>query len=423
MQYNQVMKFLVIDDDICIYSLLRKQIKGRWKDSYVEHFNPALQGIPSCDFNWSEYDIVLLDYDIGLSSINGLDILTRLDNMDNFPIVIMITGEGNENVAVRAIQAGADDYLIKYDIVTDRFHKVLEDAMNLRENIKAGSQENRLKTEYKKNIPDYTNSPLLHIDIPGYQCLDTISSNISMTVYAVREEDRQPVALKLQKLGQERNSIAIKRFNRELNLLAHLEHPNVINIIEHGITEHYMFYSMEYIEHGDMNTLLTKGPIPTNKAIEYFQKILHGVSALHNLNIIHRDIKARNILFRTKDTPVIADLGSAKRTSDISDITIHGEVIGTPYYMSPEQFNGDDVDHRSDIYNLGVLFYEMITGQKPFIGDNIMELVYKQTYEKPAKLPEAMRKYQEFINKMISIDRNDRFQNINEITAALNDIH
>lgn len=419
------MKFLVIDDDICIYTLLRKQIKTRWHDSDIEHFNPVLQGIPSCDFQWSSYDIVLLDYDIGLSNFNGLDILTRLNNMDNFPIVIVITGEGNESVAVRAIQAGADDYLIKYDIITDRFYKVLDDAMILRDTITSGSQGNNRvspESEYKKNMDD-DNQSRLPIDIPGYQCLKTISNNISMTVYAIRERDKQPVALKLQKIDTDFNSAAIKRFNRELSLLMHLNHPNVIKIIEHGITDRYMYYSMEYIEHGDMSKLLGKGPIPTSTAIEYFLKILDGVNALHEMNIIHRDIKARNILFRNRDNPVIADLGSAKNIGDISEITIHGEVIGTPYYMSPEQFNGDKVDHRSDIYNLGVLFYEMISGQKPFIGDNIMELVYKQTYEKPPELPDAMKKYQGFINKMLSINKDERFQNVNEVSVALNDIH
>ena len=419
------MKFLVIDDDICIYSLLKKQINLNWKEARVDHFNPVKQGIPHCDFKWSDYDIILLDYDIGLANFNGLDILSKLNNMDNFPIVIMITGEGNENIAVRAIQAGADDYLIKYDIITDRFYKILKDAITLRDSIKTDLQTRNDDKSCRNNTIDKSlnkNTQSHYINVPGYKCMETISNNISMTLYAIREVDNQPVVLKLQKINKDFNSKAIERFHRELNILTQLKHPNIIKIIEHGNTENYLYYSMEYIKHGDMSMLLEKGPVPVRIATDYFMQILKGIDVLHKMNIVHRDIKAKNILFRTRDNPVIADLGSAKNLADISDVTIHGEVIGTPYYMSPEQFNGKDVDCRSDIYSLGVLFYEMIVGQKPYTGENIMEIVFKQSYEEPARLPTSLGRYQGIINTMLSINKEERFQSIDEAITAIENI-
>lgn len=420
------MKFLVIDDDICIYSLLKKQITLHWKEAIVEHFNPAEQGIPHCNFKWSEYDIILLDYDIGLSSFNGLDILSRLNKADSFPIVIMITGEGNESVAVRAIQAGADDYLIKYDIITDRFYNVMKDAITLRnasDNKSTYISQNKLNPKNKPAKSRKNNRLFEHIDIPGYQCLETISNNVSLTLYAIRRKDSLPVALKLQRIAKESNANAVKRFNQELDLLSRLDHPNVIKIIDHGITDEYIYYSMEYVEHGDLSMTLEKGPIPGKTAKEYFLQVLNGVKALHEVNIIHRDIKAKNILFRTRNNPVIADLGSAKNLNGIGDITSHGEVIGTPYYMSPEQFSGKGIDHRTDIYSLGILFYEMIIGEKPYTGENIMEIVFKKSYEKPEKLPKSLCKYQDIIDAMLSINKEERFQKIDEVIAAVKNIN
>lgn len=411
-------KLLLIDDDELIYNLINLQIKREWGNACLEYYNPAESGIPDCFFNWDQYDIVLLDYDLGMNDFNGIDLLSRLSQSDENPIVVMITGEGCDKIAVKAIQAGADDYLVKGDIATEQLYDVIENAICLKQSIQKINNQNK-KIEFSNSSTEINNiinlNELNFPIIAGYECLSVLNKNISKTYLARRLEDDKKVVLKVIEHDGSETSNFVKRFNMEFEILSRLDHPHVIKILDYGISESFMYYAMEYIEYGDMEKLLLKGPVSMTIISTYFNQILQGINSLHSLNIIHRDIKPNNILIKKPHHLVIADLGSAKDLNTQNEITLHGEIIGTPFYMSPEQFNGSDIDLRSDIYSLGILFYEMMVGKKPFIGENIMEIVFKHAYKEIPLLPDYLDKYQEIINRMLAKNPDDRFQNINEL--------
>ena len=150
--------------------------------------------------------------------------------------------------------------------------------------------------------------------------------------------------------------------------------------------------------------------------------IASGLLALHRKGIIHRDIKPSNILFKDADTLIIADLGIAKDLSCNEALTIQGDVLGTPYYMSLEQINGLPVDKRSDIYSLGIVLFELLTGNRPYTGESIMEVIYKHTSHDLPPLPDEVKDWQPVIDKMLAKNPVDRYQDMEEFISAVNDI-
>jgi eukaryotic-like serine/threonine-protein kinase len=242
-----------------------------------------------------------------------------------------------------------------------------------------------------------------------------------------------------------RDAMAKERFEREAHSLAAIQHPNVIAITDFGTTATgVMFFVMEYVEGKTLQTELANakdGVLPAERVLHLFRQILLGVAAAHRQNTVHRDLKPGNILL-TKlergDNPVllpldespednkatdwvkIFDFGLAKFTSRSSFLrTDPQEVIGTPYYMSPEQCEGDNIDERSDIYSLGVILYQMLTGTVPFKGNSASEVLTSHLMKEPPRLRAVNAKIPEKLEKVVlkALDKKPsaRYQTVNEL--------
>ena len=420
------MNFLIIDDDASVRTLLKKRIFQKWPDASIDILDPVTAGIPDENFDWGKYTIILLDYDLGIDNLTGLDILSRLKQQKNSPAVIMVTGEGSEDIAIKAIRLGATDYLIKYDVVTERLFNIIEEALAQNGNASeireisnagrissAGVNKNKKTTNY---LPDW--------NIPGYGCITEITRGYTSTILAENLETNQKVILKVQKFrNTDAAALLIKRFTRELNILTEINHPNIITVLDHGVTEDCAYYATEYYPEGDLAHKIKQKNISPGLAVDYICQIANGLNELHVHGIVHRDIKPSNILFKNETTLVIADLGIAKDLFANEDLTAHGEVLGTPYYMSIEQLNSDPVDKRSDIYSLGIMFYELLTYRLPFTGQSIIQVVYKHTYKKIPQLPDTIAVWQPVIEKMAAKNPDDRFQDINQFLDAVKHIN
>jgi len=154
--------------------------------------------------------------------------------------------------------------------------------------------------------------------------------------------------------------------------------------------------------------------------MSYLRQIALGLGAIHKLNIIHRDLKPGNILFHNDGTLTITDFGAAKIISDkMKGITMNNMVVGTPYYMSPEQCTGKKIDRRSDIYSLGVLFYQMLTAKKLFTANSITKLIQSHISDPIPALPANLSKYQPLIEGMLAKDPDERFQTVDELIAGI----
>src|SRR5512137_266590 len=167
------------------------------------------------------------------------------------------------------------------------------------------------------------------------------------------------------------------RFEREAKTIALLEHPAIVPVYDFGEEDGQPYFVMRYMTGGSLADRIKKGPIPLTEAARIFSKIAPALDEAHAKGIIHRDIKPGNILFDQYNEPYIADFGIAKLSE--SSVSVTGSaIIGTPAYMSPEQAQGEEIDGRSDIYGLGIILFEMLTGQQPYHGDTPMSVVVKQ---------------------------------------------
>ena len=151
------------------------------------------------------------------------------------------------------------------------------------------------------------------------------------------------------------------RFLQEYELIARVNHPNVVRIFDLGVADDHAYIAMEYCSRGSLKRRIASG-MTSEQAFAWMRVIAGALGALHAVGIYHRDLKPTNVMFREDDSLVLIDFGLAKQAQFKAGITGTGAIFGTPYYMSPEQGEGDAVDQRSDIYSLGVVFYEMLTG-------------------------------------------------------------
>lgn len=258
------------------------------------------------------------------------------------------------------------------------------------------------------------------LNIPGYQIKAHVGSGGMAVVFrAVQESLQRPVALKVLKNTESKEWT--ERFLNEGRILASLSHRNIITVHDIGIHEGHIYISMEYLDGGDLALRIETGMTP-KEALEILATIGEALEIAHKKGVIHRDVKPGNILFRPDGTPVLADYGIAKDFERETDVTVDGTVVGTPDYLAPEQARIEPVDGRTDVYGLGIIFYEMLVGKKPFEGASAVHIVFKHLNEPIPQLPEELAKYQPLLEKMTAKDPADRFAGATEMLAAVTEL-
>ncbi len=211
-----------------------------------------------------------------------------------------------------------------------------------------------------------------------------------------------------------------QRFIQEAQAASALNHPNIITIYEIDEIEGEAFISMEFVDGGNLKKLLSEQSVSLEKFYELAIPVCQGLSQAHQRGIIHRDIKSENILLTSEGRPKISDFGLAKLKGS-GTITLAGKVLGTAAYMSPEQVQGEELDARSDIFSLGIVFYELLTGELPFKGLHPMAIMYSIINEEPlspAQLRnEIPRSVENIISKALQKNKEQRYQSLEEMTA------
>ncbi len=258
------------------------------------------------------------------------------------------------------------------------------------------------------------------LNIPGYKIQAHVGSGGMAAVFrAVQTSLQRQVALKVLKNTESKEWT--ERFLNEGRILASLSHRNIITVHDIGIHAGHIYFSMEYLNGGDLKLRIEAGMTP-KEALEILTTIGEALEIAHKKGVIHRDIKPGNVLFRQDGTPVLADFGIAKDFERKTDVTVDGTVIGTPDYLAPEQARIEPVDGRTDVYGLGIIFYEMLTGDKPFQGESPVHVVFKHLNEPIPQLPDAIAMYQPLLEKMTAKDPGDRFAGATEMLAAVTEL-
>lgn len=252
--------------------------------------------------------------------------------------------------------------------------------------------------------------------IPGYKIKKKLGQGGMADVYlGLQENLSRMVAIKVLSLDMARSPRTGKRFVKEARTLSRLTHPNIVTIHDVGQADKLYFIVMEYLQDSLKEKIRKNRKIPPEESFHIVLQVADALFHAHAKGYIHRDIKPDNILFRQDDTPVVLDFGIAKSLNSRTKLTRTGMSVGTPQYMSPEQCNAEMLDGRSDIYSLGVVLYEMLTGKPPYTGDDTMSVVMKHLKAPVPSLPAALREYQPVIDKMMAKEKKKRLRSKDQL--------
>ncbi|MEY3212241.1 MAG: hypothetical protein RIT28_2722, partial [Pseudomonadota bacterium] len=212
-----------------------------------------------------------------------------------------------------------------------------------------------------------------------------------------------------------------ERFLREARAVAKLEHPGIVRIYDIGEADDKVFFTMQLVEGASLDRRLREGPLPALEAARIAEGLARALHAAHQQGLVHRDIKPHNVLLLDGETPLLTDFGLVKSVKATSGhMTQQGQILGTPAYMSPEQARGETLDHRCDIYALGAVLYEMLSGRPPYTGGTAMQVVGQVMSSEPtplgAEVPEALR---EICAKAMARDPEDRTADAGQLADDL----
>ncbi len=258
-----------------------------------------------------------------------------------------------------------------------------------------------------------------------YEILEEIGHGGMATVYkALEKGQNRYVAIKVLHQNLVHDKEFVSRFQRESQLCSWLNHPNIIPVYDYGHVSGVYFIAMQYLEGSTLQAIIDhKKSLSLQETCEYLVPIAQALGHAHARGIIHRDIKSSNIFITRENLPVLLDFGIA-RSNDSTNLTKTGAVFGTPDYLSPEQVEGKTVDHRTDVYSLGVVFYQSLTGRLPFKSENMHTTLYKIVQQEPVKPSEINQEIYTgldyFILKSLNKVPNKRFLTVIDFLDDLN---
>ncbi len=257
------------------------------------------------------------------------------------------------------------------------------------------------------------------LKIKGYRVLSKIGEGGMSNVFlAERESDSTQLALKVLNARPSDDKNLLQRFIQEAALISDIDHPNVVKIYDKGFTDDYAYIAMEYFTGGSLKDVIAQGLTP-RQALSLLAQAAAALAEIHRLGIVHRDVKPANMMLRADGTMVLADFGIAKRSVGGMEKTVHGEFFGTPYYISPEQAQSQQATQRSDIYSLGIIFYEMMMNRRPYEGDSIIDLISQHVHSPVPRLPPEMAEYQVVLDGMMAKDPAERLQSADDVLNVI----
>jgi hypothetical protein len=406
-------RLLIITDHTELGRALEQHVSIIWPDADCRIHAPLQSGRLHSGFNAVGYDVVLLDDRIERGQ--GEKWLDNLLHRNAFPPILYLARSDDPGLAQRTVQRGAIDCLTRERIDHRRMADVLRKAM---------VQRREQRALWKTSTEAERLCQFGPVTIRGHRFVRELAVGGTSSVYlAESERAGEMVVLKVLRdsptAGDEHTQFT--RFLQEYELISKVRHPNVVRIFDLGIADDHAYLAMEYFPRGDLRSLIASG-LDGSEALSYLAQMGAALEVVHAVGVLHRDLKPGNIMLRADGSVALIDFGLAKHVQTDAEITATGEIFGTPYYMSPEQGHGQSLDERSDLYSIGVIFYEMLMRQKPYLAQSPMGVIYMHANAPIPLLPEPLRNYQQLLNKLLAKDPIHRFASASALLAKIEEL-
>ena len=388
--------------------LVKKHVEIEWPDAnFVEH-RLGEEGAFDSQFAAAGFDAVII---VSVPPTEGAEALVAdfRAKPEFAPIVLLLLQDAPtpEPEPVPGLQR-----LYGRKIDRDRLIRAIVSA----------SREHKRSISMLRAQPDFEQRYRFGtVMIRGHRCIRQVGSGGMCTIY-LAESERAGTLVVLKVFNQvpdvSERIVGFDRFLQEYEIVAGLKHENIVRIYDLGIADDHAYIAMEHFPAGDLRRRM-KAPILPMTALKYVQQIASALEAIHSVGVLHRDLKPANVMLRTDGSLCLIDFGLAKANEMEVSLTGTREIFGTPYYMSPEQGHAEVIDARSDLYSLGVMFYEMLAGHKPYTGATAMEVIYKHKRAELPPLEPELAGYQPMLTRLLAKSPADRFQSAHELLEAI----
>lgn len=402
---------LVVHDDLelrlRLAGLVRRAIAGLDADAMA---GSALDNLSIEQLRAYKAVLIIVEFMQKNAPADPLAQVSRLHMRAPRMPIFVFARHGNERLAARAMKAGAADYWPIHAVDVAELASALQPLLE-----PIPSAPIAPKSTQSGGLPGG------YPEVAGYRLLKKIAHSSASTVYLARNSDlAQMVALKVQNI-QGLASVSDEdrqRFARECEILSSLNHRSIADVIDYGITPEYLYLALEYFPCGSLRERL-KNPVSEGDAVNYARQIAAALQVVHAAGIVHRDLKPSNIMLTTDNRVVLIDFGSARAQLVGHELSRSDLMTGTPYYVCPEQIDGNDPDQRGDLYSLGVIFYEMLAGRLPFLGNTLTDIFEGHRNAAPTPLPPEQARYQPLIDRLLAKKRDERYPSAQQFLDAL----
>jgi len=388
--------------------LVRKHVEIEWPDAKLVEHRLAEDNPLEAQFAAVGFDAVIV---VGVPPATAAETLTigLLAKPEFAPIVLLMLQDAPtpEPCAVPGLH---------------RIYGRKIDRDRLIRAIVAASHEHKQALSMLRSHPNFDQRYRFgSVMIRGHRCIRQVGSGGMCTIY-LAESERAGTLVVLKVFNQvpdvSERLVSFDRFLQEYEIVAGLAHHNIVRIYDLGVADDHAYIAMEHFPAGDLRQRMKASMLPET-ALSYVEQIASALDAIHSVGVLHRDLKPANVMLRSDGSLCLIDFGLAKANELEVSLTGTREIFGTPYYMSPEQGHAEEIDGRSDLYSLGVMFYEMLTGGKPYTGATAMEVIYKhKRAELPVIAPQFVR-YRDLLLRLLAKSPADRYQSAGELLEAI----